>query len=257
MGSPAKRSTAPQRARRQASDDEATAAAGSAPARNRGERTRAKLLRAARAVFERDGFIEARISDIAKSAGVSHGTFYTYFSSKEEVFRELVVELQADLARPHVERPEPRSSDPVARIDEGNRAYLDGYRRNAKLMATLEQVSTFNDDMRELRKSTRRLFVERGARSIRRWQEQGIADPQLDPVVASSALCNMVDRFAYVWLVLGEEFDFELAASTLTRLWCQAIGMSVDQPAVRPLAKRRTGIGRSGRQGTARTNRAG
>jgi AcrR family transcriptional regulator len=223
------------------------------PVRNRGEKTRAKLLRAARTVFERDGFIEARISDIAKSAGVSHGTFYTYFSSKEEIFRELVTELQSELARPHEPPAESRPSDPVSRIDAGNRAYLEGYRRNAKLMATLEQVSTFNDEMRELRKSTRGLFVERSARSIRGWQEQGVADPQLDPRVASSALCNMVDRFAYVWLVLGEEFDFDVAATTLTRLWCQALGMSVGDAEVRPLPKGRARVG--GR--TPRTRRVG
>lgn len=251
MGSAAKPDTAAAGGRTAATEQAAT------PMRNRGEKTRAKLLRAARTVFERDGFIEARISDIAKTAGVSHGTFYTYFSSKEEIFRELVTELQAELARPHEPPAEGRPADPVSRIEAGNRAYLDGYRRNAKLMATLEQVSTFNDEMRELRKSTRGLFVERSARSIRRWQEQGIADPHLDPRVASSALCNMVDRFAYVWLVLGEEFDFDVAAHTLTRLWCQALGMSVDDAEARPLPKGRARAGHAPRHRRAGAERGG
>jgi len=63
----------------------------------------------------------------------------------------------------------------------------------------------------------------------------------------------MVDRFAYVWLVLGEEFDFDVAATTLTRLWCQALGMSVGDAEVRPLPKGRARVG--GR--TPRTRRVG
>ena len=37
-------------------------------------------------------------------------------------------------------------------------------------------------------------------------------------------------RLAYVWLILGEEFDEERAVQTLTRLWYQAIGGDMDGP---------------------------
>src|SRR5580698_7583907 len=53
------------------------------PRSAKGRRTRARLLEAAKAVFERDGFLAARISDIAAEAEVSHGSFYHYFDSKE------------------------------------------------------------------------------------------------------------------------------------------------------------------------------
>ena len=35
----------------------------------------------------------------------------------------------------------------------------------------------------------------------------------------------MVDRSAYVWLVLGEPFEFEEAVIQLTRLYCNALGL--------------------------------
>jgi hypothetical protein len=35
----------------------------------------------------------------------------------------------------------------------------------------------------------------------------------------------MVDRSAYVWLVLGEPFDEELAVDQLTALYCRALGL--------------------------------
>src|SRR4051794_2983245 len=60
------------------------------PLTPRGRRTRSALVSAARAVFERDGFVGARVTDIAAHAGVAHGTFYTYFDSKEAVFRDVI-----------------------------------------------------------------------------------------------------------------------------------------------------------------------
>src|SRR5579872_2358081 len=55
----------------------------------KGRRTRARLLEAGKAVFERDGFLRARISDISAEAQVSHGSFYHYFDSKESLFQEI------------------------------------------------------------------------------------------------------------------------------------------------------------------------
>ena len=53
-------------------------------------RTRAKLLEAAREEFGEKGFYEAGITGITQRAGVALGSFYTYFNSKEEVYRALV-----------------------------------------------------------------------------------------------------------------------------------------------------------------------
>jgi len=60
------------------------------PKTARGRRTRNKLLEAAEIEFGEKGFYEAGISGITYRAGVALGTFYTYFESKEEIFRALV-----------------------------------------------------------------------------------------------------------------------------------------------------------------------
>lgn len=49
-----------------------------------------QVLQAAAGVFARKGLADAKIVDIAAAAGISHGLAYRYFSSKEEVFAELV-----------------------------------------------------------------------------------------------------------------------------------------------------------------------
>jgi AcrR family transcriptional regulator len=49
------------------------------------EDTRQRIYDAAMEIFGRDGFESARVDDVAKAAGVSHGTFYFHFATKDEV----------------------------------------------------------------------------------------------------------------------------------------------------------------------------
>ena len=57
--------------------------------RPRGERTRQALLDAGAKVLPERGYHDARVDDIVKVAGVSHGSFYRYFDNKDDFFRAL------------------------------------------------------------------------------------------------------------------------------------------------------------------------
>ena len=59
----------------------------------RGERTRRRLLEAAERVFADHGYHDASIVKITEAAEVGQGTFYLYFRSKQEIFEELVGDL--------------------------------------------------------------------------------------------------------------------------------------------------------------------
>lgn len=63
------------------------------PLSARGLRTRQRLLDAAEEVFAELGWHDASIVKITEAAGVSQGTFYLYFESKQELFEELVRDL--------------------------------------------------------------------------------------------------------------------------------------------------------------------
>ncbi|HEX3653007.1 MAG TPA: TetR/AcrR family transcriptional regulator [Rhizomicrobium sp.] len=51
-----------------------------------------EILEAALAVFAERGFAAARMDEVARRAGVTKGTIYLYFPSKEELFKSLVRE---------------------------------------------------------------------------------------------------------------------------------------------------------------------
>src|SRR5262249_27529791 len=48
--------------------------------------SRSRILEAARAIFFRDGFMEANLDLVAKDAGVAKGTLYRYFENKAELY---------------------------------------------------------------------------------------------------------------------------------------------------------------------------
>jgi AcrR family transcriptional regulator len=58
------------------------------------EQTRRRIYECALAIFRRDGVVACRIDDIAKAAGVSRGTFYFHFPTKEDVLLERMRETE-------------------------------------------------------------------------------------------------------------------------------------------------------------------
>lgn len=200
------------------------------PRTARGARTRARLVSAARKVFERDGFLDARLADITTEAGTAAGSFYTYFSSKEEIFQAVLEEIQEEMLHPQVHQIAD-GDDPVSVIAAANRAYLESYQRNAKLMWLLEQVANVDEKFRELRKRRSDAFLRRNARAIRNLQARGLADPGLNPILAAGALSGMVSRTAYTNWVLGEDWDLDELVDTLTQLWVNALGIRTKAPA--------------------------
>lgn len=198
------------------------------PRSARGTRTRAALVAAARRVFERDGYLDARITDIALEAGVATGSFYTHFDGKPAVFAAVLAEVHEETLHPRLEDPVP-PGDPVAVIEASNRAYLKAYRRNAKLMGLMDQVALIDDDFRRLRLKRAEAFAQRNAKSIRRLQAQGLADPALDPLQAARGLDAMVSRMANMVFVHGGRIPFESLVQTVTRLWANALRIPIDE----------------------------
>jgi AcrR family transcriptional regulator len=205
------------------------------PRSPKGEQTRSRLVDAAKQVFEDDGFLDARISDIAERAGLSHGSFYHYFESKDEVFLE-VAEAQEERLSVHsvVDSGllDPSSGATVRdRLRESNRSYLADYRDEARIMGVIEQVSRYNDQVRAVRFECQGHYSKQTEDSIRRLQAQGLADADLDPAIAAPALMAMVTRFAEMWLV-QELIDcsFDEGVEQLTTLCVNALQLRDRRP---------------------------
>jgi AcrR family transcriptional regulator len=71
--------------------------AAKTPRTERGRKTLRLLLDAAAAEFGEKGFHESSVVSITQRAGVALGSFYTYFDSKDSLFRALVQDMSAQV----------------------------------------------------------------------------------------------------------------------------------------------------------------
>lgn len=100
---------------------------------------RATMLAAAKHVFAERGFHQTKIADIARAAGVSYGSIYWYFDSKEDLFRALMTS-EEDALRDHIEKAiagAPARSDPVGAFKAAVTAtfeFFEDDREAAKLL---------------------------------------------------------------------------------------------------------------------------
>jgi AcrR family transcriptional regulator len=226
----------------------------SRPRSRKGVATRLRLVSAAKLVFERDGFLDARIVDIAETAQLAPGSFYHYFDSKEQIFREVAQAQEERLTAPADDGSDPGSpqDSPWERIRRANRRYLERYRDEAALMGVIEQVSRYDDPVNAARMTTMKHFVERAEGAVLRLQREGLVDQRLNPALAADALGAMVARFAELWLVQAyRDYDFDLAVEQLSILWANALGLKAP-PATRVTSKpARKKAAKSGRASSA------
>jgi AcrR family transcriptional regulator len=196
-----------------------------APRSSKGVRTRERLVEAAKEIFEEHGFLDARITDISERAGQSHGSFYYYFDSKEEVFREVAATVDERLFAPmdEVIMAQTRMA-PQQRIREAMRRHFESYRKEARIMGLIEHVSRYDPEVNTLRLTRHQRHTERVAETIRQLQRRKVADPKLDPMLTAAALGALTYRFAEMWLVHGAiECTLEHAVEQMTRIFANAI----------------------------------
>lgn len=192
----------------------------------KGQRTRYKLLVAAESVFERLGFLDARVADISAEAEVAHGTFYTYFESKTEIFRAVLTEFLPPIYQKS-SYGSGESPTPFQRVEYGNRRFLEVYRGNSKMLALLEQAATFDPEVKALRTRLRHTAERRIHRNIVRMQEDNLVDRSLDAEVAASCLVAMATHSFYTWFVMeGRDYDTDSVVITMSRLWGNALGLT-------------------------------
>lgn len=196
----------------------------------RGRATRDRVVGGARSVFAEKGFGATRMGDVAAAAGVAHGTVYTYFATKEDVLLAVLEDVRTDLQQAMTI---PNVRDPHARIEAANRAYLEGYRRHARVLRAATEASAGDLRFADVLLELRRTHVARVGLAIRKMQADGLASPDLDPNTTAAALCGMVEGFAAHWLGRGESHDEAVATRTLTQLWVRGLGMPESQAMVR------------------------
>jgi AcrR family transcriptional regulator len=157
------------------------------PRTERGRKTLRRLIEAAAQEFGERGFHEAAITGITQRAGVALGTFYTYFESKEEVFRALVRDM-SDATRAHVAEAARGAPDRLTAERLGLSAFIAFVRARPELYRIIEEAQfvaqdeyrrhylTFADGYRRNLSAARaRGEIAEGPDELRAWALIGIS----------------------------------------------------------------------------------
>jgi AcrR family transcriptional regulator len=170
---------------------------------------RAQIIQAALACFARQGYNNTTMDDIAKESGLSKGSLYWYFKSKEELFEATIMSFFNAFGQ-----------EAFAALDQGENA-------SAKLRALGQQMTHFVTAAEGLFN----LFLEFWASSARRQEagqlwggllkefeiaivriiEEGVRQGEFKPVDAEQLVWAMMAAYdglaAYVMLVPNLDID--------------------------------------------------
>ena len=116
------------------------------PRTERGRKTLRRLLEAAASEFGERGYHEAAINGITQRAGVALGTFYTYFQSKEEMFRAVVRDM-SHATRAHVAEAVRGAPDRLSAERIGLEAFISFVRRHPELYRIIEEAQFVAEDV--------------------------------------------------------------------------------------------------------------
>ncbi len=156
-----------------------------APPRTRdAERTKKRILAAARREFARKGLGGARVDDIARLAKANKRMIYHYFDSKEELFKRIVVDAYVDL-RTAEQKLNLEHLPPEEALESLVRFTWNYYLRNPWFLNLVNNENLHR--ARHLKKSeiinvVSRKFVSMVGRILQRGVDAGVFRQGIDPV---------------------------------------------------------------------------
>jgi TetR/AcrR family transcriptional regulator, fatty acid metabolism regulator protein len=195
-------------------------------ARKKTDGKRERILEAAVKVFARKGYFAAKVSEIARKAGVADGTIYLYFRNKEDILVCLFDQVMAEFLE-RVRRDVKAAVGAPDRLLAMAAQHLSGLGSNRDL-AVVFQV--------ELRQSTK--FMERFTASwlqdyfallntiIEEGQRDGTLRPDLPRKIVAKAFFGALDEMVTSWILSGKDYDLGQLAAPVVDLFLQGAALS-------------------------------
>lgn len=196
------------------------------PTTTKGQKTRKRLLDAARRVIQRDGFVALRMGDVAAEAKISLGGLYRYFENKDDLFLSLIGDIHKDLYEASRARQHKFREDPLATLRESNEGYLIHYYANRDIMRAFIEATTVDARVCEMWWWMRRRHVDRFVAALKR--DFGITEVDgISTRIIADVMASAVEQSAYVWYARESLNDAPVAvksaAEVLARMWYRAI----------------------------------
>lgn len=155
------------------------------------EERRQQIVDAALAVFSRKGYQAANVSDVAAKAGISQGTIYWYFASKEELLTAALLSRFEGMGEQAISSLErfPTASEKLRAMAESMADRAEGTEGLLSLFVGYWQSSSRREEASRLWTDMRGRFKDAGVDLVK----AGIRDGEFAPV----------DADALVWALMA------------------------------------------------------
>jgi len=186
----------------------------------RAAETEAALKEAAKRVFSRIGYLKAKITDITAEANRASGSFYSHFSSKEQLLEALLVDMLAEGDdRIGDSGHSPDFTDPAS-VRWHVATYWHFVSTNGPVIIALHQAAMVDEHFAQRLRELMEPNLLDMAEHLTYIRDSGGQLPG-DPLVVASAMISLMSQTSFTWLldggqVLGRRLSEEEAVDTLT-----------------------------------------
>jgi len=156
--------------------------------------TKTILFNCGKELFSRNGFKDTNVSDITKTSGIGTGTFYNYYSSKDELFMEIYLEENEKLKK-KIMKSVNMDQDPGSVVKELMLLNLKGMKSNPILKEWYnKEVSVKIENYFREQKGLNRLdfMYQDFFQIIKRWQEEGKIRNDIDSTMIMAIFTSII-----------------------------------------------------------------
>ena len=194
------------------------------PKSAKAQRTRLKILEAARAIFAERGFAKATAEEISTRAGVGYGTFYLYFTDKRKALHTILSEVDDQLYQVGQTEPEKQrlGLGALAPIKATISGFFDSFKANADVLKICHELSATDPDFKGQHDKVRARLVTRIKDHILKGLELGNTR-NVDPEIASVAIAGLIETISNEWFFNNRSWDREKVINTVAKLYYSAV----------------------------------
>ncbi len=183
-----------------------------------------RIIQAATKVFAKKGFFNAKVSEIAKEAGVADGTIYLYFENKDDILISIFEEKMQIVLDNMVEQLS-KENGPMEKLKRFATVHLELIEQNKEvaelIQVELRQSSKF---MKHYKNRKFMQYLNLLEEIIREGQELGLFRKDIIPGIFKRAFFGALDEMSRFWVLSTKKtYDIHTAADQISNYFLVGI----------------------------------
>lgn len=185
---------------------------------------RARIIRAAMKVFAQKGFYNAKVSEVAREAGVADGTIYLYFRNKDDILISMFEDQMKDIIT-DMGRELEKEVDPLRKLERFALFHLNIIETRKELAEVLQvEVRQSSKFMKEYSNRKFAQYVNFISSIIKEAQAKGLIRKDVMPGIAKRAFFGALDEMSRYWvLAKRKKYSTATAAKQISDIFIKGI----------------------------------